>query len=71
MIRAPLLIYPWIAGIFSGTTTTMVKILLEMIKAEGVIANLINPISYVIGLLIFINVVFQFKSLNMGIKYYS
>lgn len=56
LIRLPLFIFPWIAGIFSGITTSLLKMFIEMLKAQELITFLSSPLPYICITLVIINV---------------
>ena len=70
-IRIPLLLYAWIGGLLSGLTAAILKIAAEFIQAEGFYESLGGPLVWICGVVLLVNCLYMFKSLNRGMKYYN
>lgn len=70
-IRIPLIMYPWCAGIFSALTTSAIKGVSEMMKAEEILTILTHPLPYILLIICFFCIIGLLYTLNTGFKYYN
>ena len=54
-IRIPLFMFPWTAGLLSGITCCMLKILAEMVMGNGLLQSICHPLFYICVFMVGIN----------------
>lgn len=71
LLRIPLILYPWCAGMLSGITTSFIKGAAEMVKTMDIISCLKHPLLYICLIICLLSIIGQLVTLNTGFKYYN
>lgn len=69
--RLPMIMFPWMAGTFSGFTSLFLKSFVELIKTEGDYPNFKTAMPYVVLFIGLTCLLGLMSLLNRGLKYYD